>query len=273
MAKEENMPTKNVTLEKPAGSQASVTRRSSAKGGRNASTALMSKLEVQQSLLSQLKTCNEILLSDPEDRAVINWKERIEFMLSSQSMMAFDDVIEDMLVVPALRTPIDFPLPSDSDQQALVGLAFAESSGTALIEITAIIGCLVNVAYYAAYEDPPKQCYNGSFGDGTILSAIKKSSLAYGSTQWRRIMNGDVLLSKEKLEQTLIPSEVSKLKACCEAVADVSKGNTPYQDTTSGRFLVQFNQATNSPPSTRQEKVAKYGVHTFYAFKTGRECQ
>lgn len=273
MAKEENMPTKKLAVKKPTRSKASVTRRSAADVGRNASSALISQLDVQQSLLSQLKTCNEILQSNAEDRTVLNWKGRLEFMLSSQSMIAFDDVIEDMLLEPTLRTPIEFSLPTDSDQQVLVGLAYAESSGTNPSEIAAIIGCLVNVAYYAAYKEPSKKCYNDAFGDGTILSAIKKSSLAYESAQWRRIMSGDVLLSKAKLEQTLIPSEVSKLKACCEAVADVSAGTTPYPDAASGRFLVQFNQATNSPPSTRQEKVAKYGVHTFYAFKTGRECQ
>ena len=273
MTKEENVPTKKLAAAKRAKSKASVTRRSTADAGRDASSALILRLDVQQSLLSQLKSCNDILQSNPEDRAVLNWKRRLEFMLSSQSMIEFDDVIEDMLLEPALRTPIDFSLPTDSDEQAFVGLAFAEASGTDVSEITAIVGCLVNVAYYAAYKEPLKKCYNDAFGDGTILSAIKKSSSAYNSAQWKRIMNGDVLLSKAKLEQTLIPLEVSKLKACCDAVADVSAASTPYPDATSGRFLVQFNQATNSPPSTRQEKVAKYGVHTFYAFKTGRECQ
>jgi hypothetical protein len=39
------------------------------------------------------------------------------------------------------------------------------------------------------------------------------------------------------------------------------------------RIPVQFNQASNSPPSAqRQEKIGKHGKHTFYAFIVGREA-
>lgn len=234
---------------------------------------LLSKLEVQQSLLNQLKTCNEILHFNAEDRSTQEWKHRLSFLLSTISHVDFDDIVEELLLDNVLRTPIDFDLPTDADQQLLVGMVFAEASGPFADEIEAIVSCMVNCANYASYKEPGKKCYNDSFGDGTILSAIKKCSRAYGSGQWTRVMVGDLLKAKTDLEGSLIPSEVSKLKACCEGVATVSAGSVPYSDPASKRCLIQFNQAADSPPSNRQEKVAKYGAHTFYAFKKGRECQ
>ncbi|MBL0009906.1 MAG: hypothetical protein IPP22_00565 [Nitrosomonas sp.] len=174
-----------------AKSSLGVARRASTKAAITNPKALILRLDVRQSLLSRLKTCSEILQFNTEDRTVHDWKKRLEFMLSSQSQIAFDDVIKDLLLEPALRTPIEFTLPSDKDQQVLVGLAFAEASGTDASEIAAIVGCLVNVAYYARYKEPPRKCFNDSFGDGTILSAIKRSSIAYESAQWKRVMSGD----------------------------------------------------------------------------------
>jgi len=247
--------------------------RSNAQGPRDDAAALLSKLEVQQSLLNQLKTCNEILKVDAEERSVQEWKSRVAFLLSGNSKAHFDDIVEDLLLDEALRSPIDFSLPSDSDSKLLVGLTFAEASGTDAAEIQAIAACFVNCAYYANFKQPPKKCYNDSFGDGTILSAIKNCSQAYESRQWKRVMDGDSLQTKAELEAALIPVEVAKLKACCDGVATVKAGAVPYSDHASTRNLIQFNQATNSPPSNRQEKVTTYGVHTFYAFKSGRECQ
>lgn len=234
---------------------------------------LLSKLEVQQSLLDQLKTCNEILRLNAEDRSIQEWKDRLSFLLATNSRVDFDDVVEGLLRDKALRTAIDFDLPTDGDEQLLVGMVFAEASGPVADEIEAIVSCLVNCAHYATYQETGKKCYNDSFGDGTILSAIKNCSLAYGSAQWKRVMKGDVLKAKTDLEGSLIPSEVSKLKACCEGVSVVCAGSVPYSDPASKRNLIQFNQAADSPPSKRQEKVGKYGAHTFYAFKNGRECQ
>lgn len=244
-------------------------------GTRRRSTGelLLSRLAIQQSLLDQLKTCSEILRVHAEDRSIQEWKDRLAFLLSTNSRVDFDEVVEGLLLDKALRTPIDFELPTGGDEQLLVGMVFAEASGPIADEIEAIVSCLVNCAHYATYQESAKKCYNDSFGDGTILAAIKKCSLAYGSAQWKRVMNGDVLKAKTDLEGSLIPSEVSKLKACCDGVAMVSAGSVPYSDSASKRNLIQFNQATDSPPSKRQEKVAKYGAHTFYAFKKGRECQ
>jgi hypothetical protein len=247
--------------------------RSNAKGLRYDAAALLSQLAVQQSLLNQIKTCNEILQVNAGERSTQEWKSRVAFLLSGNSKTHFDDIVEDLLLDEALRSPIDFSLPTDSDSQLLVGLTFAEASGTDAAEIQAIAACLVNCAYYANFKQPPKKCYNDSFGDGTILSAIKNCSQAYESRQWKRVMDGDSLQTKADLEAALIPVEVAKLKACCDGVATVAAGAVPYSDRISKRNLIQFNQATNSPPSIRQEKVTTYGVHTFYAFKSGRECQ
>lgn len=274
------MPTKSTSLAANSPSTGRARRpskaeksRSNLTGPRDDDSALLSKLAVQQSLLNQLKTCNEILQINAGDRFIQEWKSRVSFLLSGNSKAHFDDIVEHLLLDETLRSPIDFSLPTDSDSQLLVGLTFAEASGTDASEIQAIAACLVNCAYYANFKQPPKKCYNESFGDGTILSAIKKCSQAYESRQWKRVMDGDALQSKAALEAVLIPVEVAKLKACCDGVATVTAGEVPYSDQAAKRNLIQFNQATNSPPSVRQEKVTAYGVHTFYAFKSGRECQ
>ena len=72
MAKGEKVPTKKLAAAKRAKSKASVTRGSAADEGRDASSALISRLDVQQSLLSQIKSCNDVLQSNADDAAVLS---------------------------------------------------------------------------------------------------------------------------------------------------------------------------------------------------------
>jgi hypothetical protein len=234
------------------------------------------QLNVQRELLEQIKVCEEILNFDPNALAVLEWKNRLEFLLTSRGQVEFDGLVRSLLRDSSLRGTIDFDLPTDSDQQLLVGTTFAEASSNPDVddEKKGIVACMTNIAYYATYADGAKTCYNSSFGDGTVLAAIKKGSAAYGSPQWKRVMEGDALQSKAVLERTLIPSEIKKLKACVQSVTIVIGVSAPTADPKSNRNLLQFNRADDSPPNpNRQEKVARYAGHTFYAFKLGRECQ
>lgn len=237
---------------------------------------LIEQMELQHSILTQILLCKQILQIEPRSQAVEVCLARLEKLLAALETNELSDI--KTLDLPALLAgKIDFDLPTDADQQLLVGMVFAESTSGAGgddDEKQCMAECIVNMAYFATYTVSGKHCYNTSFGDGTILDAIVKGSSAHGGKQWGRVMDNDALRTKADLEKDLIPSEIAKLKASVEAVARaVALGAAPVTDAASNRALIQFNQANDSPPSGRQEKAARHGSHSFYAFKTGRECQ
>lgn len=175
---------------------------------------------------------------------------------------------------------INFTLPTPVDEQLLVGAVFAESStkyygGENSDEKICISLCVINMAYYARQKKSGgKTCYNSSYGDGTILSAIRKGFVAYGGTMWGKVMSGDRLKSKKDLEKALNADEVEHLRLSVNAVGANSISSAPLNFSgLNNRVPLQFNKAENSPPSSRTEKVGKVGSHTFYGFKAGRECE
>lgn len=177
---------------------------------------------------------------------------------------------------------INFQLPTEADKQLLLGIIFSESStkhygGENADEKICIGLCVVNMAYYAKQSTMSgKRCYNSSYGNGTILSSIQKGFLAYNSPRWNKIMTGNTLKTKAILETSLNPDEIEHLRLSVVALASVSTSTASTQTYSglSNRIPLQFNQAANSPPSDRLEKLGKLGTkHTFYGFKIGRECQ
>lgn len=162
-----------------------------------------------------------------------------------------------------------------------MGAVFAESStrwygGEDRDEKEAILWSILNMSHYAVHKPANKtRCYNQSFGNGSVLSAIQHAIVAYGSPRWNTIMDGNSLKSEETLASKLTGDDREHLRLVAEVV--VAAGPTPQLPkalaTLGDRVPVQFNQATNSPPSRdRQEKIGKLGRHTFYAFKEGRTC-
>lgn len=238
---------------------------------------LDTQLKYQQQILSQILLCKQILQIGPHSSEVSQCLEQLLRLLDLMHQDQLFTEIQDLGLNQILATKsIDFELPSAPNEQLLVGMVFAESSsGVAASddEKRCIVECVLNMAFYATYAVQNKKCYNASFGDGKILSAIKLGSVAYGGPQWNRVMNGNALWSKAELEKKLIPSEVAKLKMCVLVVQGTVNLVTPVANSGSNRILIQFNGAENAPPSPRQEKVARYGSHSFYAFKSGRECQ
>jgi hypothetical protein len=179
--------------------------------------------------------------------------------------------------VPDAGVEAGLALPTGATEQLLVGMIFAESSTSGGADEKRCIGlCAMNMAYYATLTPPEgkKRCYNDTFGDGTVLGALKKGfPQSYKSARWNVVMDGDKLKTEAKIKAILQAADMAHFKAVLTAAADAAKVTAPAQDPTSKKTPVQFNQARDSPPSKRQEKIATYKPHTFYGFKAGQECE
>lgn len=172
-------------------------------------------------------------------------------------------------------------LPTDPMLQLLTGAVFAESStrwygGEDHGEKEAIAWAILHMSHFATVKPPGRaRGYNSSFGDGTVLSAIRKAIVAFGGPRWSLVMNGNVLKPVASLAR-LEPADHEHLALCLVVTNAISPAPAlPHALATLGnRIPVQFNQATNSPPSAdRQERIGRLGRHTFYAFKEGREAE
>ena len=169
-------------------------------------------------------------------------------------------------------------LPTDPMLQLLVGAVFAESStrwygGENALEKEAIAWSILNMSHYATVTKGTHN-YNRAFGDGTVLSAIRKAIVAYGSPRWNVVMDGNQLKPEASLNR-LEPGDRDHLELVLQVVNAIGPApRLPHPlASLENRIPVRFNQASNSPPSAqRQERIGKHGRHTFYAFKVGREA-
>ena len=172
-------------------------------------------------------------------------------------------------------------LPTDPMLQLLTGAVFAESStrwygGEDHGEKEAIAWAILNMSHFATVKPPGRQRgYNSAFGDGTVLSAIRKAIVAFGGPRWNLVMNDTALKPATGLAR-LDPADHEHLALCL--VVTNAIGPAPALPRTlaslANRIPVQFNQANDSPPSKdRQERIGRLGRHTFYAFKNGREAE
>lgn len=175
---------------------------------------------------------------------------------------------------------LPFSRPTDPMLQILTGAVFAESStryfgGENHEEKEAIAWAILHMSHYALVKPTgARRGYNSSFGDGTVLSAIKKAIVAYEGPRWDLIMSGTSLKPDSSLER-LDPADREHLQLVVTVIASI--GPAPVLPhplvTLENRIPLQFNQANNAPPSPRTEKIGKLGKHTFYAFKVGREAE
>src|SRR5262249_19644838 len=140
-------------------------------------------------------------------------------------------------------------LPETVERQLLVGVIYAESGTKAFSgeenpdEKLAIGWTFVNRAYYAKFKGPDgnKKCYNDDFGDGTVLSAIKKGSAAYNpvdkngnkvdNAPWHDVMNGNRMKSLDELVESLKePGKLEHFKQSVEAAHKID----PYTNKPKG---------------------------------------
>lgn len=165
--------------------------------------------------------------------------------------------------------------------QLLTGAVFAESStryygGEDHGEKEAIAWAILNMSHYATVKPAGRtRGYNSAFGDGTVLSAIRKAIVAYEMPRWSLVMNGVTLKPGATLTR-LDPADREHLVLVLAVINVISSAPPlPHALATLGnRIPVQFNQAKDSPPSKdRQERIGKLGRHTFYSFKAGREAE
>lgn len=174
-----------------------------------------------------------------------------------------------------------FTLPDDPTIELLVGVIYAESStrfagGEDADEKDAVGWTFVNITYYAKHKpEGKKRCYNADMGDGTLLSAVKRKSVAYNGPTWRQVMSGDALKPLATLVTSLDPFQKAHLELCVDAANAIgAHAEGPHElSTLANRVPVEFNRASDSPANpARGEKIGRIGSHSFYAFKEGREC-
>lgn len=179
-----------------------------------------------------------------------------------------------------MTTPSPIVVPTDADIQRIAGMIYAESSsanvgGESPDEKTAIGQTIINRAYYAGWatDGHGHTCYNDAFGDGTILSAVKNGFAAYGKARWNEVMTNDLMKSADALA-SLDSGKREHLQLSIAAANALDPHSAPLKNAGLQQgILVTFNQAPDQPPSDRMEKAGAAGSHTFYKFKTGRECQ
>jgi hypothetical protein len=172
--------------------------------------------------------------------------------------------------------------PGTLEARQLVGAVYAESSshfwprknpGEFPDEKIAIAQTFINEAYFASIY-PKDDGGKRNWGNGTILSAITKSSSAVGSDQWNEVMQGNDLKDPKVLDSTLTDNyKRMHFQLSVVAVDEVYGGaNIGFLDDLNGRAPIAFNKASNTPPNpSRQEKIGKAGNHTFYGFIPGAE--
>lgn len=169
--------------------------------------------------------------------------------------------------------------PEDSKIRLLAIVIYAESTtedlgGEDAAEKDAIGATFMNRAHYATLEpaNGKGRCYNTDFGDGTLLSAIQKGSVAVGAAQWNKIASDNDLKPQKDLEKVLtLPKQREHYNLSVEAAQRIAAKVAPIT-ISSGGIPVGFNQSEKQSPSSRMEHLVKLAKHHFWVFKKGREC-
>ena len=179
-------------------------------------------------------------------------------------------------------------LPSRRDAQLITGLIFAESSsrdwppgrGQENEQEKVQMGLTVLDRTFYSQKRGPHGYWNGFFGDGTVLGALRVPGefQAYHAERWNLVMRNNNLKSAAELNNLKF-YEKEHLRLSVEAANFCTDGNPPPPTGLAGvgqppgLFPVAFNRAANSPPGPRMFKFVRLGNHSFYAFKPGREAE
>jgi hypothetical protein len=172
-------------------------------------------------------------------------------------------------------------LPTDvgGGEALLAATIFAEAgqSRKADDERKAIAWATINRMLHIAAFPADKR----DLGDGTMLGTlqVKGAYPSYHSNQWLKVAPNDRLLTSGYCE-CLVADECAAMTKALEVAksvwAEYQKGNAAPTGEL-GR-VIAFNQATNSPPSPRMQRINMGFVtgdahvkHTFYEFIPGRE--
>ncbi len=173
--------------------------------------------------------------------------------------------------------------PNNKAVRQLVAAIYAESgskdwSGAEnAVEKLAIGATIVNQAFYAKLppgSKPKRRNYNKSFGDGTVLGAIKRSIVAYKQTEWNQVADADDLKPDPTISGTLVGTAREHYNLSVDAANAVTTAPMAIKELGS-RCPIGFNksQKHKAPSKERDDFIGGAGVHMFYGFKTGREYE
>jgi hypothetical protein len=169
----------------------------------------------------------------------------------------------------------DVQRPATETEQLLTAVVYCESrgkynGGEDADEKDAIAACFLNRVYYATLSDGNKK----DFGS-TLLKAISKGSSAHSGSMWKSLMQLDVMKSSEDLAAVLdTAASRDHFRLCCESAARMVPMPRPIcSPKLENKVSAAFNQANDTPPSPRFEKIGHLGAYSFYGMKAGREAQ
>lgn len=181
-----------------------------------------------------------------------------------------------------LKAGCDITVPTDPEIQLIAGVIFAEANAKreSNDEREAIGSVFDNrvshtqelcdgmICEQLSEKARKTQCKidDKDFGH-TVQEAIQKGSVAYGKGRWNMVMDGDSMKPEGDL-CALSSGEITALIRAIEAAETVMTGDGPRD-----QGFIAFNKAAASPPNpTRMEVAQSIGAHTFYRFKSGKEC-
>jgi RHS repeat-associated protein len=168
--------------------------------------------------------------------------------------------------------------PKGQAQRLFAAVIFSESTAgdEDAVEKLAIGATVYNDAFYAKLPPKSKQKknYNApSFGDGTILGAIKTAfPKSYKKARWNLVALAADLKSQADIDQALIGADREHYNLCIDAANAVTPPPMGIKDF-KNEAPVGFNKADDKPPSDREHKIGHAGSTTFYGFDTGREYE
>lgn len=131
------------------------------------------------------------------------------------------------------------------------------------------------ILYNAKRVGKQKRNYNAeSWGDGSVLDAIKHSIRAYQQKQWNEVATADDLKPDAILDRTLFFTDRTHYNLSVGAANAIAAAPTGIKNF-NNRYPIGFNKsAKHKPPNKkRDEYIGEAGVHMFYGFKKGREYQ
>jgi hypothetical protein len=173
-------------------------------------------------------------------------------------------------------------LPATKAARQTVGLIYAESAtlevggGENFGEKVAIGQTAWNrTAYATIHPSPP--CFNGSFGNGSLWSAVTAPGqfASYQSPRWNDVMTGDDLKPLPALDASLRGfSRRFHFNQSVDAVLDVVQGLGVVPELSDGKPVAFWRADLGTDPKNpRYEFRGTLGAHHFFVFAPGQECQ
>jgi len=172
--------------------------------------------------------------------------------------------------------------PKDPTARLLTAAVFAESGnahygGENADEKEAIAVTVMNQAFYAIKPPKQKRNYNASFGDGTILSAIKNGCVSYSGERWNLVADASDLLPQAQIEGNLKLDDRTHFNLSVDTANLLLGYKAPLTiKALGGHAPIGFHSGKQIgviPNEDRESIIGKLGRHEFYGFDKGHEYE